>query len=119
VPEVLISVPVTTIRITAIADSCYKLECLNISNRKEFSEISICNIIHSCLRFQQLDLSYCEITDITIEEIAKSSNQDSISDTDYVSETVVVASQLIIANTFQEESLTMDSEVTYDIKTIN
>ncbi len=37
-----------------------------------FSEIIICNVICSCPRLQQLDLSYCEITDITIEEIARS-----------------------------------------------
>ncbi|CAI2191470.1 4101_t:CDS:2, partial [Funneliformis geosporum] len=59
--------------LTAIADSCHKLECLNISNRTEFSEISICNVIRSCPRLRQLDLSCCEITDITIEEIARSS----------------------------------------------
>ncbi|CAI2190615.1 4888_t:CDS:1, partial [Funneliformis geosporum] len=58
--------------LTAIADSYHKLECLNISNRREFSEILIYNIIHFCLRLWQLNLSYCEITDITIEEIAKS-----------------------------------------------
>ncbi len=34
----------------AIANSCHKLECLNISRRTEFSETSICNIIHSCPR---------------------------------------------------------------------
>ncbi|GBC03289.1 hypothetical protein RclHR1_05050014 [Rhizophagus clarus] len=56
----------------AIAQSCHKLEYLNISNRTEFSEIIICNVICSCPRLQQLDLSYCEITDITIEEIARS-----------------------------------------------
>ncbi|CAI2199473.1 9165_t:CDS:1, partial [Funneliformis geosporum] len=38
-----------------------------------FSEISICNVIRSCPRLQRLDLSYCKINDITIEEIAKSS----------------------------------------------
>ncbi|CAI2191149.1 12149_t:CDS:2 [Funneliformis geosporum] len=37
--------------LTAIADSCHKLKCLNISNRTD----------------------YYKITDITIEEIAKSS----------------------------------------------
>ncbi|PKK58181.1 hypothetical protein RhiirC2_796721 [Rhizophagus irregularis] len=60
------------IGLTAIANSCYKLECLNISKYTEFSEISICNIIRSCPRLQQLDLSFCKITDITIEEIARS-----------------------------------------------
>ena len=59
------------IGLSAITQSCHKLEYLNISNRTEFSEISICNVIHSCSKLWQLDLSYCEITDITIEEIAK------------------------------------------------
>jgi len=58
--------------LTAIADSCHKLECLNISNRTEFSEISICNVVRSCPRLQQLDLTSCRITDLTIEEIARS-----------------------------------------------
>ncbi|GES83064.1 hypothetical protein GLOIN_2v1769769 [Rhizophagus clarus] len=56
----------------AIANSCYKIECLNISRRTEFSETSICNVIRSCPRLQQLDLSFCHITDITIKEIAGS-----------------------------------------------
>ena len=60
------------IDLSAIAQSCHKLEYLNISNRTEFSEISICNVICSCPKLQQLDLSYCEITDKTIEEIARS-----------------------------------------------
>ena len=34
----------------AIANLCYKLEYLNISNRTEFSKISIYNVIHSCPR---------------------------------------------------------------------
>ncbi len=55
-----------------IAKSCHRLEYLNISNRIEYSETSICNVIRSCPRLQQLDLSYCGITDITIEEIARS-----------------------------------------------
>ncbi|PKY63443.1 hypothetical protein RhiirA4_492384, partial [Rhizophagus irregularis] len=46
------------IGLSAIANSCHRLEYLNISNRTEFSEISICNIIRSCPRLQQLDLSY-------------------------------------------------------------
>jgi hypothetical protein len=58
------------IGISAIVNSCHKLKCLNISGHTEFSEVSICNVIRSCPRLQQLDLSYCEITDITIEEIA-------------------------------------------------
>ncbi|CAI2198550.1 9456_t:CDS:1, partial [Funneliformis geosporum] len=60
------------IGLSAIANSCHNLEYLNISNRTEFSEQSICNVIRSSPRLQQLDLSYCEITDITIEEIARS-----------------------------------------------
>jgi hypothetical protein len=60
------------IGISAIVNSCHKLKCLNISGYTEFSEVSICNVIRSCLRLQQLDLSYCGITDITIEEIARS-----------------------------------------------
>ena len=55
----------------AIANSYHKLEYLNISNRTEFSEISICNIIRSYPKLQQLDLSFCEISDIIIEEIAR------------------------------------------------
>ena len=53
----------------AIANSCQKLEYLNISHRKEFSEIAIWNVIHSCLRIQQLDIFECNITYSTIEEI--------------------------------------------------
>src|SRR3954468_18308620 len=56
----------------AITQSCHKLEYLNISNRTEFSEISICNIIRSCLRLQHLNLNFCKITDVTIEEIVSS-----------------------------------------------
>jgi hypothetical protein len=60
------------IGLSAIANSCHKLECLYIFGRTEFSEVSICNVIRSCPRFRQLDLSFCEITDITIEEIVRS-----------------------------------------------
>src|ERR1043165_9797588 len=55
-----------------IAKSCHRLEYLNISNHREYSETSICNVIRSCSRLQQLDLSFCQITDITIKEIAGS-----------------------------------------------
>jgi hypothetical protein len=44
------------IGISAITNSCHELEYLNISGRIEFSEISICNVIRSCPRLQQLDL---------------------------------------------------------------
>src|ERR1051325_5753273 len=60
------------IGLSAIANSCHKLEYLNISGHTGFSEIIICNVICSCPRLQQLDLSYCGITDKTIEEIARS-----------------------------------------------
>ncbi|PKB92671.1 hypothetical protein RhiirA5_443829, partial [Rhizophagus irregularis] len=60
------------IGLTAIAELCHKLEYLNISNHTEFSEQSICNIIRSCPRLQHLYLGFCEITDITIKEIARS-----------------------------------------------
>ncbi|PKK59612.1 hypothetical protein RhiirC2_794592 [Rhizophagus irregularis] len=60
------------IGLNAIAQSCHKLEYLNISGHTGFSEIIICNVICSCPRLQQLDLSYCGITDKTIEEIARS-----------------------------------------------
>ncbi|UZO15870.1 uncharacterized protein OCT59_007280 [Rhizophagus irregularis] len=53
-----------------IVKSCHRLEYLNISNRREYSETSICNVIRSYPRLQQLDLSFCQITDITIKEIA-------------------------------------------------
>ena len=56
----------------AIAWSCHKLEYLNISHRTDICELSICNIIRSCPRLQQLDLSFCKISDITIKEIAGS-----------------------------------------------
>ncbi|PKC54111.1 RNI-like protein, partial [Rhizophagus irregularis] len=58
--------------LSAIANSCHKLEYLNISGHTGFSEIIICNVICSCPGLQQLDLSYCGITDKTIEEIARS-----------------------------------------------
>ena len=58
------------IGLSAIAQSCHKLEYLNISNRTEFSEISICNVIRSYSRLQYLN--FCKITDMTIEEIVSS-----------------------------------------------
>src|SRR6266542_204577 len=56
----------------AITQSCHKLEYLNISHRTDFCELSICNVICSCPKLQQLNLSFCRITDITIKEIASS-----------------------------------------------
>ncbi|CAG8815493.1 31104_t:CDS:1, partial [Gigaspora margarita] len=60
------------IGLSAIANLYHKLEYLNIFNYTEFAKISICNIIRSCPRLQQLNLSLCEITNITIKEIARS-----------------------------------------------
>jgi len=56
----------------AIVLLCYKLEYLNISHRTDIHELSICNIICSCPKLKQLDLSFCKITNIMIEEIASS-----------------------------------------------
>src|SRR2546429_194372 len=53
----------------AIANLCHKLEYLSISCRKEFSEIAIWNVIHSCPRIQQLHIFECNIAYTTIEEI--------------------------------------------------
>jgi hypothetical protein len=53
----------------AIANSCHKLVYLNISERKEFSEIAIWNVIHSCPRIQELNIYRCKITHKTIEGI--------------------------------------------------
>jgi hypothetical protein len=66
------SKPENDINLTAIANSCHRLEYLNISNRTEYSETSICNVIRSCPKLRHLDLSFCKITDITIKEIARS-----------------------------------------------
>jgi hypothetical protein len=51
---------------------CPKLEYLNVSYRIDITEISFCNIIRSCPRFQHINLFFCRISDITIEEIASS-----------------------------------------------
>ena len=53
----------------AITNSCHKLEYLNISSRKEFSEIAIWNVIHSCLRIQEFVIYECKISNTTIKEI--------------------------------------------------
>ena len=53
----------------AIANSCHKLEYLSISDRKKFSEISIWNIIHSCLRIQEFVIYECKISNTAIKEI--------------------------------------------------
>ncbi|CAI2197647.1 86_t:CDS:1, partial [Funneliformis geosporum] len=53
-----------------IAKSCHKLEYLNIAYRIEITEHSICGIIRSSPKLQHLDITFCEITNITIKEIA-------------------------------------------------
>ncbi|CAJ0847667.1 13054_t:CDS:1, partial [Entrophospora sp. SA101] len=53
----------------AITNSCHKLEYLNISHRKEFSEIAIWNVIHSCPKLQEFDIRECKISYTTIKEI--------------------------------------------------
>ena len=55
-----------------IAQSCHKLEYLNIAYRTEISEDSICGIIRSCQKLQHLDISFCKISDMTIEEVVRS-----------------------------------------------
>ncbi|CAJ0755919.1 549_t:CDS:2, partial [Entrophospora sp. SA101] len=45
----------------AITNSCHKLEYLNISHRKEFSEIAIWNVIHSCPKLQEFDIRESDI----------------------------------------------------------
>jgi hypothetical protein len=52
-----------------IVNSCHKLEYLNISERKEISEIAIWNVIHSCPQIQHLNIYKCNITYTTFEEI--------------------------------------------------
>jgi hypothetical protein len=55
-----------------IVKSCHKLEYLNIAYRRGITEHSICGIIRSSPKLQHLDFTFCEITDITIKEIARS-----------------------------------------------
>ena len=55
-----------------IAQSCHKLEYLNIAYRTEITEQSICAIIRSCPKLQHFDPSYCEVTNVVIEEIIQS-----------------------------------------------
>ena len=55
-----------------IAKTCHKLEYLNIAYRTEITEHSICGIIRSSPKLRHLDISFCEITDMTIKEVADS-----------------------------------------------
>jgi len=55
-----------------IAKTCHKLEYLNITYRTEITEHSICGIIHSSPKLRHLDISFCQITNISIKEIAGS-----------------------------------------------
>ncbi|RIA87591.1 hypothetical protein C1645_827591 [Glomus cerebriforme] len=54
----------------AVAYTCHKLEYLDLSCCSFVGELSICNIIRSCPRLQHLKLRYCNITSMTIKEIA-------------------------------------------------
>src|SRR2546421_1979081 len=54
-----------------IAKTCHKLEYLNIAYRTEITEHSICDIIRSSPKLRHLDISFCEITDMTIKEVAR------------------------------------------------
>jgi hypothetical protein len=54
-----------------IAKTCHKLEYLNIAYRTEITEHSICGIIRSSPKLRHLDISFCEITDMTIKEVAR------------------------------------------------
>jgi hypothetical protein len=56
----------------AISSSCHKLEYLNIYLHTGITELTICTIIRLCPKLQHLDLSYCEATNVVIEEIAHS-----------------------------------------------
>ncbi len=56
----------------ALAHTCHKLEYLDLDSCDFVSEPSICNVIRSCPKLQHLNLSYCNITSKTIEEIARS-----------------------------------------------
>ena len=56
----------------ALANTCHKLEYLDLDCCKFVSEPSICNVIRSCPKLQHLNLSCCNITSITIKEIARS-----------------------------------------------
>src|ERR1051325_4896164 len=50
----------------------HNVEYLDFGRCVYIAETSICNVIRSCPRLQQLDLSFCKITNITIKEIAGS-----------------------------------------------
>src|SRR3989440_5193729 len=54
-----------------IAKICHKLEYLNIAYRTEITEHSICGIIRSSPKLRHLDISFCEITDMTIKKVAR------------------------------------------------
>jgi Leucine-rich repeat (LRR) protein len=57
--------------IGALAHTCHKLEYLDICACTFATETSIRNAIRSCPNLQYLNLSYCKITNVTIEEIAR------------------------------------------------
>ncbi|CAI2193988.1 12432_t:CDS:2, partial [Funneliformis geosporum] len=64
-------------KIIGIVQSCPNIIHLGFKNRSleevgdgEILELSICNIIRSCPKPQHLSLRFCEISDMTIKEIA-------------------------------------------------
>jgi hypothetical protein len=48
------------------------IEFLDFGSYIYIAKTSICNAIHSCPNLQHLNLSFCEITDVTIKEISRS-----------------------------------------------
>ena len=56
----------------ALAHTCHKLEYLDLICCAFVSELSICNVIRSYSKLQHLNLKYCNITSMTIREIARS-----------------------------------------------
>src|SRR5581483_1857435 len=60
------------ILVEALAQTCHKLEWLNVGGCSFISESSICNVIRSCPKLQHLDLGFCKIFNVTIKEIAHS-----------------------------------------------
>jgi len=62
---------ITDSSICNIANSCPKLEHLNIG-ASDASDTTICNIVRSCKNLRYLDIRCCRlVTDIVIDEIAQ------------------------------------------------
>ncbi|RHZ84503.1 hypothetical protein Glove_80g19 [Diversispora epigaea] len=58
--------------IEALAHICHELEYLDLGRCGFITEPSICNVICSCPKLQHLNLGFCNISNTTIEEIARS-----------------------------------------------